>query len=358
MPKTFLRRSIKFLPIIFLLLLGQGCIKIQSGGSGSDGGIFKSVDKGMNWAQKAMVLSLPTRPFNIAGLNVNKLVIDPSDHEALYLATSGAGIFYSLDGGEGWLQSKTLRAGDVYDVAVDSRNKCTIYAATSNKLLKSTDCARTWNSVFVDSRPEVLVTRALIDRNNANVVYLAASNSQNGDLAKSVDAGATWTPIGHWSSPITKIVMDANSSDILYVATQLNGLQRSANAGATWTNLSSKLDTFPGSRDFSDLVVDPSISGTIYYVSIYGILKSVNSGDSFEKIDLLTPPGSTRIYSFAVNPSNSAEIFYGTATTFYKSVNGGRQWQTKKLPTSRVAKGLVIDTTNPNVMYLVAYKIK
>ncbi len=312
----------------------------------------------MTWLQKAIVLSAPARPQNIAGLNVNKLVIDPSDKDALYLATSGAGVFYSLDGGEGWLQSKTLRAGDVYDVAVDPRNKCTIYAATGNKLLKSIDCARTWGTVFVDSRPEVLVTRVMIDRTNANIVYLAASNSLNGDIAKSTDSGATWTPTGHWASPVMKMVMDAVDPKILYVATQLYGLQRSTNAGDTWTDLSPKLDTFPGSRDFSDLMVDPSVSGTVYYVSIYGILKSTNSGNSFEKIDLLTPPGSTRIYSLAVNPSNSAEIFYGTATTFYKSKNGGRQWETKKLPTSRVAKSIVIDTTNPNVMYLVTYKVK
>lgn len=355
--RNFIKNKAKFIPILFLLLAGQGCIKIQSG-SGSDGGIFKSVDKGMNWLQKAIVLSSPARPANIAGLNVNKMVIDPSDHDALYLATAGAGIFYSLDGGEGWLQSKTLRAGDVYDVAVDPRNKCTIYAATGNKLLKSLDCARTWGTVFVDSRPEVLVTRVLIDRSNANVVYLAASNSLNGDIAKSSDSGTTWTPSGHWSSPVMKMVMDAADNKVIYVATQLHGLQRTNNAGATWTDLASKLDTFPGSRDFSDLVVDPSVGGTVYHVSIYGILKSTDAGNNFEKLDLLTPPGSTRIYSFAVNPSNSAEIFYGTATTFYKSKNGGRQWETKKLPTSRIAKAIVIDTTNPSVMYLVTYKMK
>src|SRR3989344_1564358 len=179
--RDFVKNKAKFIPVLFLLLAGQGCIKIQTGGSGSDGGIFKSIDMGMTWLQKAIVLSVPARPQNIAGLNVNKLVIDPSDHDALYLATSGAGVFYSLDGGEGWLQSKTLRAVDVYDVAVDPRNKCTIYAATGNKLLKSTDCARTWGTVFVDSRPEVLVTRVLIDKTNANIVYLSASNSLNGD---------------------------------------------------------------------------------------------------------------------------------------------------------------------------------
>ena len=352
------KRLIVFAPFLFVLLLGQGCIKIQTGGSGSDGGVFKSVDKGINWAQKAIVLSTPARPQNIAGLNVNKLVIDPSDKDALYLATAGAGVFYSLDGGEGWLQSRSLKSGDIYDVAVDPRNKCVIYAATANKLLKSTDCARTWGTVFVDSRSEVLVTRVVIDKTNASIVYLAASNSLNGDIAKSTDGGATWKPTGHWPGPIMKMVIDAVDPNKIYVATQLHGLQRTTNAGATWTDLSPKLDTFPGTRDFSDLVVDPSVGGTVYYVSIYGILKSTNSGESFEKLDLLTPPGSTRIYSFAVNPSNSAEIFYGTATTFYKSKNDGRQWETKKLPTSRVAKAIVIDTTNPNVMYLVTYKVK
>lgn len=358
MLKNFFRKNLKFAPVLFLLLVGQGCIKIQTGGSGSDGGIFKSVDQGMNWLQKAIVLSVPTRPLNIAGLNVNKLAVDPADHNALYLATAGAGVFYSLDGGEGWLPSNGLKSGDVYDIAVDPRNKCTVYAATGNKLLKSTDCARTWGTVFFDSRPEVLVTRVLIDPTNSDVLYLAASNSLNGDIAKSIDAGATWKPTGHWSSPIQKMTFDAVNTQLIYVATRGRGLVRTQNAGATWTDLAPKLDTFPGTRDFSDLAVDPSVSGTVYYVSMYGILKSVNNGDSFEKIDLLTPPGSTRIYSLAVNPSNSNEIFYGTGTTFYKSQNGGRQWQTKKLPTSRVAKQIVIDTTNSNVMYLVTYKLK
>ncbi len=357
MLKESLKKNWKFALPLFLLLVGQGCITIQTGGNGADGGIFKSVDKGLNWIQKAVVLSVPARPVSIAGLNINKMVIDPSDHNALYLATAGNGVYQSLDSGEGWVQSRGLASGNIYDVAVDPRNKCVLYAATGNKLLKSIDCARTWGTVFFDSRPEVLVTRVVIDPLNSNVVYLASSDAQNGDLAKSFDAGATWTPIGHWVSPIMKIVFDAVDSNLIYVATQLYGLQRSQDAGATWENISSKLDIFPGSRDFSDLAVDPSVSGTVYYVSMYGIVTSIDRGNNFEKLDLLTPPGSTRIYSFAVNPGNSSEIFYGTGTTFYKSQNGGRQWQTKKLPTSRVAKQIMIDPANPNVMYLVTYKL-
>lgn len=353
-----LRTVYKFIPLLFLLLLGQGCIKIQKGQGGADGGVYKSADRGMTWLQKAIVLSSPTRPLNIAGLNVNKLVIDPSDNNALYLATVGAGVFYSLDGGEGWLQSRGLRAGTIYDVAVDSRNKCTVYAATGNRLLKSTDCARTWNSVFVDARPDVLVTRVVVDQKNPMVIYLGASGGLAGDLAKSTDGGATWKPISHWDSPIFKIVQDQFNPQLLYVATQNHGLHRTLNAGATFENLTSGLDKYPGTRDFSDLVVDPTKSETVYHISIFGILKSIDAGASWQKLDLLTPPGSTRIHSFAVNPQAANELFYGTATTFYKSKDSGRQWETKKLPTTRAARSIVIDPTNPSLMYLTAYKFE
>lgn len=348
---------IKLSPIFFLLLLGQGCIKIQTGSGGADGGIYKSLDRGMTWLQKTLVLSSPVRPLSISGLNVNKLVIDPSDPATLYIATVGSGVFYSLDGGEGWLQSRGLPGGTIYDIAVDSRNKCTLYSATANKLLKSTDCARTWNSVFVDTRPEVLVTRVLLDKSNPNVIYLGSSSSLSGDLAKSMDGGVTWKPIYHWDSPIFKIVQDAFDPQLIYVATQNNGLSRSADAGASFEILTSSLDKYPGTRDFSDLMVDPNKTQVVYYVSIFGILRSLNAGTTWEKLDLLTPPGSTRIHSIGINPQNVNELFYATASTFYKSKDGGRQWETKKLPTSRAARGIVIDPTNPNVMYLVTYKL-
>lgn len=338
-----------FIAIAALLVFaGAGCITIGAPSkSGIDGGIWKSVNKGRDWAQSN---AAPTASGlgNINGINITDLVFDPQDNKAIYLASAGSGLFYTWDGTQSWKYVDSLGMGYINSVAIDHKYKCTLYAALQNKIWKSIDCARSWKNQYFDTRSEIYVSAVAVDPASSNIVYGGLSG---GDLLKSADGGASWNTIRRFGNKIQKIFIHPKNSNLVFVIMQNNGLWKSKDAGANWTDLRSKMEKFPGANEIYDFDVDKEAK-TMYLTSIYGIVLSEDLGESWRKIDLLTPPGSTRIYSFAVNPNNAQEIYYSTANTFYSSFDGGKNWTTKKLPTGRVGTALLVDPQNSSLIYL------
>ncbi|MEK7108282.1 MAG: hypothetical protein AAB898_01285, partial [Patescibacteria group bacterium] len=121
-----------------LALLGPGCISFRGGGSGDVFSVWKSVDGGVEWDLSA-AYPTPQGVGSIANVEVNELVIDPSDRFTLYLGSIANGLFYSYDAAEGWMRPREnyLREGRVRAVAVDANDKCTLYVSRGQKLAKS-----------------------------------------------------------------------------------------------------------------------------------------------------------------------------------------------------------------------------
>jgi photosystem II stability/assembly factor-like uncharacterized protein len=76
------------------------------------------------------------------------------------------------------------------------------------------------------------------------------------------------------------------------------------------------------------------------------ILRSSDNGYTWENIKLIQPEKDAIINAIAVNPQNSNEIYYVTNTTFFRSSDAGITWTTKKLPTKRSGRVLLIDFKN------------
>jgi molybdopterin converting factor small subunit len=68
-------------------------------------GLFLSGDSGQTWEPVSGLRDHPTRPqWNPggAGLILHSLVIDPDNHDRLWVGISAAGVFHSADGGKTW----------------------------------------------------------------------------------------------------------------------------------------------------------------------------------------------------------------------------------------------------------------
>lgn len=338
-----------------------GCsISVNSGGSkqaGSPdaGGVFRSTNRGDSWSVASNIPTATGRPSSISTLNNNALAIDPSDHRALYFASSDSGLAYTYDGAQNWQIATSLGRIGISAVAVDYRDKCTIFAATANRLMRSTDCNRTWTQVYYDNDPKVAITSLLVDHHNNKFVYLGTSR---GDVLRSGDNGDSWQTVNRFDDPIRKIVMSPRDSRIMFAATQKSGLFRTIDGGANWENINKSLDEFKIGNQFSDLVISSEDQPVTYLATNYGLFKSINSGETWTQISLLTPDDKTIINVLAINPKNSQEIYYATDTTFYRSIDGGVNWSTKKLPTSRAGWSIIVDPEQPEVVYLTAKKIK
>jgi len=190
--------SLKMLVLFFgIALLLSGCgVTVNTGGTTStaganDGGVFKSSDKGDNWEQKILILSIG-RQRSFAAADILSLAMDPSDNQAIYAGSLGNGLLYSYDGTDSWQIAVSLGQINVVDIAVDPADKCSVYAASDNKVFKTSDCGRSWSPAYFDNDLGLKVTSIVIDYTNSNNVFIGTSR---GGLIKSSDRGASWRAI-------------------------------------------------------------------------------------------------------------------------------------------------------------------
>src|SRR2546423_12308312 len=111
-----------------------------------------------------------------AALNVNALIADPSSPSTVYAQTTrglgGPGgppaLFKTTDAGGTWRMVSSI--GSVITLAIDPGNSSTLYAATLQGVLKSTNAGASWIDVS-KGLPDGLVTRLAIDPVTPSTLY-------------------------------------------------------------------------------------------------------------------------------------------------------------------------------------------
>lgn len=339
-----------FIPLLALALMGAGCFDLGGKKTTDDGGVWKSSDAGLTWVQS---VALPTTQGvgSLNQINVLTLAMDPQDRQAIYLGSRESGMFWSYDGGMSWMRPRdaSLGSGQVLRIAVDPADKCTIYALRSTQLAKSTDCGRTFDpEMYVESRSGVTLTDVEVDWFNPQIVWLATSD---GDILKSENGGENWTTKKRVSRPVVDLLIDNGDSRILFAATDRQFLYKSVDGGEDWDSLEEKVEKYKEANLVTDLTQDAT--GEVLIVSTeYGLLRTADDGETWEKIKLLTAAREVSISAVAVDPTDPDKIYYTTAATFYSTADGGTNWQTRRLTTGRTITELLIDPTNPQIMYL------
>lgn len=366
-------KKFKIISIFLALLLLSACsLNVNTkGGGGSDGGVFVSNNKGDVWRQMPFIPTISGVPGSIAVVDVEKMVIDPSDSGAVYLATLSDGLYFTYNIGRGWNKVLALPASaKINDIAIDSKDKCNLFVALENKLYKSEDCGRTFVQTYYDNNATVLVSAVAVDHYNSNIVYLGTSR---GDILRSLDYGVSWKAIQRLNDGAKKIIVSQKDSRSVFIATVKNGIYRFNSAGGAsleeleqyrnqfdnnnWTDYGNELKEFGLGINFKDLIYSPE-DNSWFLATDKVILRSSDEGQSWSRLSLLTPEKDSFINAIAINPQNGKEIFYVTDTAFYRSYDGGVNWTVKKLPTTRSGSFLAIDFNNPNILYLGVKKIK
>lgn len=340
----------KLLPLLILfVLVGAGCSG-SNNNAGSDGGILKSTDAGLEWVQ-ANVVPTAAGIGTLSTSDVINMEIDPSDTSYLYVATRNSGMLYSRDSGVSWQQPEDafLKTGTIVDIEVDPKDVCTVYVAKANRLFRTTDCMRSFNNeMYVESRPDVGVIRVSVDWFNTNVIWIALSN---GDLLKSKDAGKTWRTQIKAREEISEILISNSDSRQVLVSTFNGNLYRTLNGGEKWEDMKEGLVPFKSEKGIFDLVQDQK-SKIVLAASKYGVLRSKDFGKTWESVRLITSPGQVQIRALALDTINPNTIYYATPATFYHSADGGSTWKTEKLPSTRLPRSLVVDPKNAKVLYI------
>lgn len=361
-------KTLKLTLLLALVFLMTSACTISTTSSGTktdkDSSVFLSTNSGDTWQIMTAVPTTDGRTLNINDVNVNLMTMDPQDSLAVYLATFDRGLYYTYKITNGWNEVTSLPKATVSDVKVDPRNKCTIYVAMANRLYRSQDCARNWTQVYFDNDPGVSVNAIAVDHYNTRNIYIGTSR---GEIIKSLDNGDAWRTIQRLEEGVSKLIISPLDSRLVFVATaknrifsftsntntnQANSTDLEANfLVENWTDLNDVLSEYNLGNSFRDLVVCAK-DGSMFIATEKIILRSADNGVNWENIKLIQPDKDAVINALAVNPQNSSDIYYVTNTTFFKSADGGTTWVTKKLPTARAGRELLIDFNNPNVIYL------
>lgn len=366
-------RTLKLLIIlpVTVLLLSACSITTTSSNTktGIDSSIFLTTDSGDSWRSMVGTPSASGQPGSIADLNVNRLRIDPQDSFAIYLASFDRGLFYTYKVTDGWKQAAGLPIATINDVQVDPKNKCIIYAALANRLYRSSDCARNWTQVYYDNSTDVAVMTIAIDHYNPLNIYIGTSR---GEIIKTIDSGDSWRTIQRLEGGVARLIISPKDSRLIFAASSNNKIfsfisntnTNSDNSADleqnflvdSWTDLNNVLKDFNLGSRLRDIVI--TSDSVIYLATDRLILRSPDSGLTWENVKLIQPEGDNVINAIAVDPKNPANIYYVTNTTFFRSNDSGATWTTKNLPTARAGRSLLIDFNNPNVIYLGTFKLQ
>jgi len=198
-------------------------------------GLYWSTDAGATWTPRSV---------NLPGVAGERLVVDPANGSRLFLAAyqgfgpaGSGGLYRSVDGGVNWTQS--FNGIDVNDVAIDPSDSKRVYAATATGLMISTD----GGDSFAPNTPFSIITSleavsVIIDPAIPTTIYAADWDNSAGlgpphqdvssHILRSVDRGQTWEVLrSDTDSPkwfVGDLVLDPTVPSLLYASTGVRGI--------------------------------------------------------------------------------------------------------------------------------------
>ena len=336
--------------IMVAVLMGQGCLGGSSSQtSGADGGVYKTTDRGETWVQKRVLLKGP-KAVSLGNDIITDIQIDPQDPLAIYAGTSERGIIYSLDGGDSWEEVTKGPKGNILSIAIDPKDKCTVFATMRNKIYKTENCHRDWEEMFFDPKTTLSFTSIAIDWFNPLNIYAGTSE---GDIFKSTDGGLSWLVAYRMESAVTDILVDNKDSRTVYVATNGDGIGKTLDGGENWLKIRNQLKEFSSSgRRMIRLIQDTAETSRLYAVSKYGLLISDDGGEMWSALALTNEAKAVEILDVSVNPRDENEIQYITANAILMSSDRGETWASKQMPAKRPATVLRSDIEKGDTIYL------
>ncbi|HEX4962771.1 MAG TPA: hypothetical protein VF173_18190 [Thermoanaerobaculia bacterium] len=308
------------------------------------GRLYRSVDGGQTWLEVGPELPKPIVP-----------TLAVTGH-GLFLGTY-QGVYRSTDGGTSWvLGSRGLNGNFVRGLAAGS----SLVAGTQNSgLFASEDGGAAWRRLPLEGlAPQdtpLVLGPVVFPPGDPQRIYVSVDQG----IARSEDAGASWSISSIDSLWAEKIVVDPTHSDVLYVAGNtmapgpyvtgqvICGLQKSVDGGRSWSCLRDRL---PGG-EISVLALDPRQPSTLYARVANALYRSADGGGSWQLLPSFPLELAPRALAFP--PGNPATIYSGVYGGVARSTNGGQTWTrfTRGLPEHDAILDVEIDPVEPATLY-------
>lgn len=227
--------------------------------AGTNAGIYRSTDNGVNWLQVNNGLSNLT----VVSFLLNGTTLYAGTADGIYNSTnngntwtrnpglinvmpnsiilanntiyagSGSGIYFSIDNGATWTRMTNAPTANIFNLAV--LNGSTIFAGT-NGIFRSTDYGANWtkvNNALGNSNVISLLSKG-------SIIYAGSQNG--GGIYNSTDNGNNWTQL---NNIFISLSIQSLYSDGTYIYSGTSGgVYRSLDNGSTWNKINNGLNNY------------------------------------------------------------------------------------------------------------------
>ncbi|HUU33702.1 MAG TPA: hypothetical protein VMW48_06535, partial [Vicinamibacterales bacterium] len=318
------------------------------------GGVWKTEDGGLNWANVS-------DGFFRAG-SVGAIAVAPSNPNVVYVgmgegcirgnASYGDGIYKSIDAGKTWTHMGLEATKQTGRLAVHPTNPDIAWVASlgdpwgpsaDRGVYKTRDGGRTWQKVlFRDENAGAI--DLVLDPGNPNVLYASTlelrrypwgfrSAGPGTALYKSTDGGDTWTDISDrpglpkGDKGRIGLALAPSRPDrvwaLIDAAGEAQGLYRSDDAGATWTHLTDNADITQRPWYYHHIFADPKNADVLWALNV-NLWKSTDGGTTYTEVDV--PHGDN--HGLWIDPQDPLRMIEGNDGGATITFNGGKSWST------------------------------
>ena len=314
------------------------------------GGVWKTVDGGMNWE--------PVSDEYFGAGSIGAIAVAGSDPNVVFVGTGeacirgntspGDGVYRSTDAGKTWEHVGLRDAGQIGRMLVHPTNPDLVYAAVlghafgpneTRGVFRSKDGGATWEKVLYRDENTGGIDLAF-DPNNPRVIYAALwqarrmpwgmeSGGPGSGLFKSTDGGDSWTEIsrnkGLPQGTLGKIgvtVSPVNSERVwAIVEAEDGGVFRSDDAGETWTRVNEERKLRQRAWYYTHIYADPGNENTVYVLNVR-FWKSTDGGRTYESVS--TPHGDN--HDLWIAPDDPLRMVEGNDGGANVTYSGGATW--------------------------------
>ncbi len=266
--------------------------------TGSDGGIFKSTDKGDNFLNISQGLAV--RMFYRLGLSVTDPVLVAAGAQ-----DDGCGLLKST----GWID---WIGADGMECAIDPNNSNIIFGSCQNgAFYKSTNGGNTQSSVNMPASGK-WTTPFVIDKTSVDYVGLD-------EVYKSTNGGGTWTKISSVGGGDCDFVEVAPSDSKYIYLSKGSGFWRTSNGGTNWTSINAGL-----SGTINRFSIHSSSSTKIAVAVGSKVYTSTNGGTTWTDYTANLPATTNRCLVYENGPKEG--IYVGKNSGVYYRDNTMTGW--------------------------------
>lgn len=223
--------------------------------------LFKTIDEGLSWTLINIPFSSSNYPYTFFTLGANKVY-------TVYYSGSNYGLAKSENGGINWTQINSNL--NFYCNEIQYLNDSLAFASSGSELFKSTNGGINWTSILIPGSPSGIRNIKFFSETEG---ILLTGYNQNSKFLRTNDGGLSWFEylVSSQTDYISDVFFRNSNTGWISVHTENNSqILKTNNGGITWSILNSNMPTLKKIQFENE--------NTGYGISSHFVFKTTNSG--------------------------------------------------------------------------------